>query len=83
MVSGVSGSNLATSLRELDHATPQTQHQAVANSARAVQQSLVQAKTDTVNFSKAALAKSKSAEKFREKSSENAERPAPQKPRGT
>lgn len=82
MVSVVSGSNLATSLRELDHPTPQTQHQAILATARAAQHSVLQAKTDTVNFSKDALAKSKEAEKHRDKSSEDAPRSAAQRPQG-
>ena len=76
---GISGSNLATSVREFDHATPQTQHQTITSSVTAVQQSILQAKTDTVNFSKDALAKAKEAEKFREK--ERSEQAAAKKPR--
>ena len=32
MVLGVSGTNLAISMREFDHVTPQTQHQATTSS---------------------------------------------------
>ncbi|MBT1070882.1 hypothetical protein [Pelotalea chapellei] len=81
MVNGVSGSNLATSMREMDHVTPQTQHQSMATATHLAQQSVVQAKTDTVTFSKAALDKSKKAEKFK-KPAGNTEQPVPQKPRG-
>ena len=80
MTLGISGTNLAISMREFDHATPQTQHQTNTSSVTAAQQSILQAKTDTVNFSKDALAKAKEAEKFREK--ERSEQAAAQKPRG-
>ncbi len=63
MVSSVSGSNLATSVREFDRATPPTQHETLARTTQDTNLAVLQAKTDTVNISKEALAMSKELER--------------------
>lgn len=63
MVSFVSGSNLATSMREFDSVTPPTQHETLARTTQNTNQAVLQSKTDTVNISKEALAMSKDLER--------------------
>ncbi|BCS54366.1 hypothetical protein [Geobacter sp. SVR] len=78
MVSVVSGSNLATSLRELDQVTPPTQQQASAQASMRAGQAILTATTDTVTISKEALNKAKGSEK-NEKSRAKPEKQTAQK----
>jgi hypothetical protein len=73
---GVSGSNLATSLRELDQVTPPTQHEASTQAIKKADHAILLARTDTVNISRQAL----SMAKHPEKSDRNQAKPGKQTP---
>lgn len=74
MVSAVSGNNLATSVREFDRITPPTQNETLARTVQTTNQAVLQAKTDTVNISKEALAMSKDLERPGEWNTDRGER---------
>lgn len=74
MLTAVSGSNLATSVREFDSITPPTQNETLARTVQTTNQAVLQTKTDTVNISKEALAMSKDLERSGEWNTDRGER---------